>query len=867
MSRERIERTSIWKNTLAIKNDDFENEREILRSSFFKLRDNTSHLVSQIARVLPNLTQHEISHLDALWETSSLIIGADYELTPLEGYILGCSFLLHDSALCFEAYENGQEGIRKTTQWKDAYEDIKDSNETIESYEIERQADFIALRSLHAFQAEKLLEMTWENADTGSKMFLLEDQKLRNHLGKLIGQIASSHHWDIEKVISKFSNQINAPADFPHTWRIDPIKLACILRCADAAHLDNERAPDFLHVLLKRGGVSYDHWKAQNHLAKLDIDLEDQSGETLLFTSTIDFKEADSNAWFVAYDAICLLNKELHSCNAILRKPFKIKRIKGIESPESMASYVKADGWEPRSAKVHVGNIEKIVYNLGGEMLYGINSEKLQIVLRELIQNSRDSIKARKNYDNFFEEKIVVNISKDSTGIYIIVKDNGIGMSERVLTGPLLDFGTSFWTSSLVQEEFPGLRSSKFKSIGKFGIGFYSIFMIADQVIVSSRNYTSGLNDIRQLKFKNGFTLRPIISKGGERDVNYVTSVQIKLKSEFISDDLKIKIYTNRQGSTNFDVPLKDYLSAICAGLDVNVFYSDYFDPNENKIHDNIYSSNFNAHEWLTRISFARYQPSPAKTKEYISKNASRLKPIIENSVIKGFAAINTCDSFIQNFLNMETIGGLSSRISTRHAQHFIGYIDYTPKSAQRDIDYISVSEESIQVWAKEQLNELINLDLTDSERYIASASLCKFNVDPIEIASILVYDNGMQEYLSIGTLADKSLTHKIAFLATGLGNKEYIETYHHITALPNSILIAAFEHSTFLNLKIKEDGVPENNFSILDCLYRMCIKKGYSPILTEEKSVGKNMLGNYIDAIMLTSKLNFTELERVYKI
>ena len=48
-----------------------------------------------------------------------------------------------------------------------------------------------------------------------------------------------------------------------------------------------------------------------------------------------------------------------------------------------------------------------------------------------------------------------------------------MGMSEQVLTGPLLDFGNSFWGSTLASQEFPGLIASGMKAAGRFGIGFF----------------------------------------------------------------------------------------------------------------------------------------------------------------------------------------------------------------------------------------------------------------------------------------------------------------------------------------------------------------------------------------------------------
>ncbi|QMU30410.1 HD domain-containing protein [Adhaeribacter radiodurans] len=861
MSLSRIENTIIWKKTLASqKKDTFSTKREELRSSFFKLRENVSFLVVRITGELPGLTQHDISHLDALWETASLIAGEDFPISPLEGFVLGGAILLHDSALCFEAYENGQIGIRETLQWKDAFSSLEDLK--ISEEEKKNIADFYALRQLHAIQAETLLGKSWIDPDTEQEIYLLENQNLRKHLGKLIGQIAASHHWDVEMVASKLPSQLNALANFPTEWRIDPVKLACLLRCADASHINNERAPDFLHALLKRKGVSFLHWQAQNRLAAVDIDQSDPNKNTLLFTSTIDFNEAEaeSESWFVVYDALYLLNKELQSCNTLLDTrngiSFKVKKVKGVESPESLANFVKAVGWKPCSAHVHVSNIEKLVQNLGGEMLYGTHSDLFGVAIRELIQNARDSIKARLLSEMDFVGKILVKIKNIDDSLWLFIEDNGIGMSERVLTGPLLDFGTSFWTSSLVQSEFPGLRSSNFKSVGKFGIGFYSVFMVAQKVFIATRRWDEGISDIKELKFSSGFTLRPIITKGPVEGFSSLISTQVKLQlnDNYLREDLSMLITTNRSGAKNFYVPFKNYLAALCAGLDVPVFYKEN-ESLEVNIHESIESENFDKEKWLNDISFSGYIPN-ISIKEYISVNVNRLKPIIENEKILGLAAINTQTEKEQNFLSITTIGGLASTVHARDSENFIGFIDYKPKSAKRDQGDYSASPTIIKDWAQNQLAELLKLNLSPHEKTSASAALCSFGVDPISIAHVYVLLNGTQSFVSIDTLADLSVNIGIAFLESSFGS--YMETHHNFQYLDGFALVVPLAGGPFLKLEL-ENGIPLNNNSIIDCLHRSISKKGYLPNWEKSENVDTNRFNEKMNALVVSSKMATT--------
>ena len=125
MASERIEQSSIWLNSLGQKDKKCKKQLERLRSSLSNMRNKAAMLTAQIASDFKQLTQHEVSHLDALWETASVIAGDNYNINPLEGYILGAVILLHDSALSFAAYEGGIKEIRATEIWLDLYEENK----------------------------------------------------------------------------------------------------------------------------------------------------------------------------------------------------------------------------------------------------------------------------------------------------------------------------------------------------------------------------------------------------------------------------------------------------------------------------------------------------------------------------------------------------------------------------------------------------------------------------------------------------------------------------------------------------------------------------------------------------------------------
>ena len=190
---------------------------------------------------LPELTIHDISHLDALWEVASTVAGSDFPLNPIEAYVFGAAILLHDAGLCFEAYSGGKEALRETLEWRDAYGRL--SRTPNEMRDLDQEADLEALRALHASQATRLAIEPWRS-DEG-ELYLIEDRELRENYGHLIGDLASSHHWDLDVVVGRLSILRPPASFFDNNWVVDSLKVACMLRVADAGHMDGRRAPSF----------------------------------------------------------------------------------------------------------------------------------------------------------------------------------------------------------------------------------------------------------------------------------------------------------------------------------------------------------------------------------------------------------------------------------------------------------------------------------------------------------------------------------------------------------------------------------------------------------------------------------------------
>ncbi|MFI1018451.1 molecular chaperone HtpG [Streptomyces sp. NPDC020965] len=120
-------------------------------------------------------------------------------------------------------------------------------------------------------------------------------------------------------------------------------------------------------------------------------------------------------------------------------------------------------------------------------MVHSIYSNK-EIFLRELISNASDALDKRRlaglTDDGLSVDDPHIAIEADSEARTLSVRDNGIGMSRDdvvALIGTIARSGTAEMLRKLRQ----GKESAEL--IGQFGVGFYSVFMVADKVSLITR--------------------------------------------------------------------------------------------------------------------------------------------------------------------------------------------------------------------------------------------------------------------------------------------------------------------------------------------------------------------------------------------
>ncbi len=166
-------------------------------------------------------------------------------------------------------------------------------------------------------------------------------------------------------------------------------------------------------------------------------------------------------------------------------------------------------------------------------MTHSLYSHK-EIFIRELVSNASDAID-KLNYLRLTDDKLkddkysgAINIKIDPKDSSITISDNGIGMDEEELLSSIGTIAKS-GTKSFV-EAMSGDAKKDSNLIGQFGVGFYSVFMVASKVDVISKK----AGQDQAYKWSSDGTGEFELSSCTKEDSG--TVIYIKLKEEEASD-------------------------------------------------------------------------------------------------------------------------------------------------------------------------------------------------------------------------------------------------------------------------------------------------------------------------------------------
>lgn len=178
------------------------------------------------------------------------------------------------------------------------------------------------------------------------------------------------------------------------------------------------------------------------------------------------------------------------------------KAASGKKTAEKKAAETKGEKFEFQSEVKQLLNI----------LVYSLYQHK-EVFLRELISNSVDAlnkVKFQTLLNSDIEDKEIdlqIDITFDKDKKKLVVEDTGLGMTKQDLIdnlGTIAHSGTVDFLQRMSEAE----NKDKMDLIGQFGVGFYSSFMVAEEIHVHTKYFEKGSKGyIWKSKGDNNYTI------------------------------------------------------------------------------------------------------------------------------------------------------------------------------------------------------------------------------------------------------------------------------------------------------------------------------------------------------------------------
>lgn len=422
---------------------------EKLSQDFIKAVGEVCHYGETLAKTViaffPTFTLHDEIHLSNVSDWMLRLLGdCKDDLSAGELACLLMATWCHDIGMTVSETEKAELLKGRRGDWKqyfDTHFDAKQAFETEQYISEETLRDFVRLH--HADRArEKLNKMVWPKALT------LEGGITRDYLIAL----CESH-----------GREINHIQQGDIAFR----NIAALLRMADLLDYDASRAPADLFSFIgldapsnAEQSISRDEW-VKNRGGGFQ-NTEDGVIRYNLISDSLQL-EKDIERY------IHYAQSELEACNDKLCVPHGAWQRFALPHKIEM-NVIQREGYEYGDFHITMDQ-DRVLELLTGNHLY----EDAGVFVRELLQNAIDAVLTRRAVEHHSDGAIRIDTWNEDGDDWFRIEDDGIGMTEKIITDYFLKVGRSYYNSDEFRREMYG--NKPYTPISHFGIGILSCFM------------------------------------------------------------------------------------------------------------------------------------------------------------------------------------------------------------------------------------------------------------------------------------------------------------------------------------------------------------------------------------------------------
>lgn len=509
------------------------------------IKDQLEKLLALIGRegIFDEYTQHDISHIDKMLSILDWLVPEDTKriMSPADWLMTVLGIYFHDLGMLVTKREYD---ARESSGFPEFRDTVLFDGEKGEDYRVK-------VESLGPDRGERFAYQEFVRANHAGRIrswVLGQDQELLGISTEIVAElnellrpftlqfrrdlslICESHHLSDLDNFAKY--KVSQPYGDSDEETVNLQYAAVLLRTADLLHITSDRTPSISYrVINPTDPVSQNEWSKQRAVtrvrSRVGLDIDKNPDETAPRHAI------EVHAHFTEQDGFFGLTSYLHYTEDQLQKSYdwvaESNKSQGAKHKFPWRSiddtHIATEGFIKETFEFTFDQA-RILDLLTGHTLYN----DVNIVLRELVQNSIDAIRLQELIETRSGTATFsgsVKIGWNSAERVLSVEDNGTGMTQSIIERNLLKVGSSRYQGEEFKAEFPS-----FSPISRFGIGVLSTFMIADSVEIVTCHPEE--NEARHLSLRSvhGKYLIRLLNKQLDPEVKSITphGTQIKLK-------------------------------------------------------------------------------------------------------------------------------------------------------------------------------------------------------------------------------------------------------------------------------------------------------------------------------------------------